>query len=419
MISLNSNYAKIYGLLLVLSLTLIISGSALAQGQAGTTLTAEKSAEGFWEKYIEYDWTIEKSANPTYLELGKGDFGFVDYTLTITKTQVSETEKIGVRGTITVTNGGEVITENLKLVDQVEYKIGAGQFQPLAGATQIITPPQLAPGETGSYDYEILFTPVAGAIYRNTVKVTITNHSGHLGEEFGPEPKADFSLPAEPTLIEKDKCAEVVDSAQIDDSEDSFDYTDPWPGPWTVCDSTIITYTAMITNVSAMCDSWYYLDNTATLTEKDSGTTHDASAEVEIYTLPCSYNNALTIGYWKTHAGFTGNNADRVTQYLPIWLGTAGGSKSIKITTASEAVYALSMNLGHPSNGITKLYAQLLATKLNIANGVNGASVAGVIASADTFLAIKNWTDWNSLSKANKNMVLGWMSALDNFNNGY
>jgi len=77
------------------------------------------------------------------------------------------------------------------------------------------------------------------------------------------------------------------------------------------------------------------------------------------------------------------------------------------------------MNLGHPSNGITKLYAQLLATKLNIANGVNGASVASVIASADAFLAIKDWTYWNSLSKADKNMVLGWMLALNNFNNGY
>jgi hypothetical protein len=335
-----------------------------------------------------------------------------------------------VRGEITVTNGGDRTTENLKLVDQVEYKAGAGQFQPLDGAKQTILPAvQLGPGETKTYPYEIIFTPVVGATYRNTVKVTITNHSGSLGEEKGPEPKADFSLPSEPTLVETDKCATVVDSAQIFDSEGNVatgfeivygdpNYPEPWPGPWTVCDSTIITYTAMITNVSAMCDSYYYLDNTATLTEDDSGTTHEASAEVEIYTLPCP-NNALTIGYWKTHAGFTGNNADRVTQYLPIWLGTAGGLKSIDILTASEAVNALSMNLGHPSNGITKLYAQLLATKLNIANGVNGASVASVIASADAFLANKDWTYWNSLSKADKNMVLGWMSALDNFNNGY
>ncbi len=40
-------------------------------GQAGTTLSAEKTAQGFWERttYKYYDWTIDKSVNPTQIDI--------------------------------------------------------------------------------------------------------------------------------------------------------------------------------------------------------------------------------------------------------------------------------------------------------------------------------------------------------------
>ena len=122
----------------------------------------------------------------------------------------------------------------------------------------------------------------------------------------------------------------------------------------------------------------------------------------------------MTIGYWKTHAGFTGKNADRVTPLLPISLGT------LDVTDAGIAVDVLTMKTyGHPSNGITKLYAQLLGAKLNIADGADGSAVASTIADADAFLATYDWEDWDSLSKAEKKAVLRWMTTLDNYNNGY
>ncbi|MCM2271116.1 MAG: hypothetical protein NDJ18_00955, partial [candidate division Zixibacteria bacterium] len=125
-----------------------------------------------------------------------------------------------------------------------------------------------------------------------------------------------------------------------------------------------------------------------------------------------------TIGYWKTHAGF-GPQADVVTQYLPIWLGTAGGAESYQVTTAAMAVDFLNMNVyGDDSNGITKLYAQLLGTKLSIADGASGDDVAAAIAAADAFLALHNYTDWAGLSSAQKEMVLGWKDTFDHFNNG-
>ncbi len=125
-----------------------------------------------------------------------------------------------------------------------------------------------------------------------------------------------------------------------------------------------------------------------------------------------------TIGYWKTHAGF-GPQADEVTQYLPIWLGTAAGAKSRLVSTAQEAVNYLSMNVyGTSSNGITKLYGQLLGAKLSIADGADGTDVAATIAAADAFLATYNYLDWAGLSNAQKAMVNGWMSTLDEYNNG-
>jgi hypothetical protein len=128
-----------------------------------------------------------------------------------------------------------------------------------------------------------------------------------------------------------------------------------------------------------------------------------------------------TIGYWKTHAGFgPGNQGDLVTALLPISLGTPGGTKSLNVTTARMAVRVLSQNYyGTADNGITKLYAQLLGVKLNIASGAGYDDVAAIIAAADIFLATHNWRDWAGLSAADKTLVLFWHNRLDYYNNGF
>lgn len=123
-----------------------------------------------------------------------------------------------------------------------------------------------------------------------------------------------------------------------------------------------------------------------------------------------------TIGYWKTHAGF-GPQADVVTPLLPLWLGTSGGVKSVHVTTAALAVSLLDKS-GDASNGINKLYAQLLAAKLNIANGASGSAVLQTITRADLFLATHSAADWTSLSSAQRQQVLAWAATLDDYNNG-
>jgi hypothetical protein len=52
-------------------------------GQAGTTLTANKTATGYWIRT--YDWTITKTANPSTLNLNVGQEGQISYNITASK----------------------------------------------------------------------------------------------------------------------------------------------------------------------------------------------------------------------------------------------------------------------------------------------------------------------------------------------
>jgi hypothetical protein len=127
-----------------------------------------------------------------------------------------------------------------------------------------------------------------------------------------------------------------------------------------------------------------------------------------------------TIGYWKNHAGLGhGNQPDMVTPLLPIWLGNPGGIRPLNVNTAETAVDVLNMDTyGDPSNGITKLMAQLLAAKLNIANGAADDEISGVITAADNFLARRRPRAWDRLDDGKKAEILGWKDSLDDYNNG-
>lgn len=126
-----------------------------------------------------------------------------------------------------------------------------------------------------------------------------------------------------------------------------------------------------------------------------------------------------TIGYWKNHAGF-GPQDDMVTPLLPQWLGDDDGDKSLAVTDAATAVDVLEQRTyGRPNNGITKLYAQLLAAKLNMASGADGADIADAVADADAFLADHDWNDWRDLDDDARAMVQDWKDMFDGYNNGY
>jgi SdrD B-like domain len=123
-------------------------------------------------------------------------------------------------------------------------------------------------------------------------------------------------------------------------------------------------------------------------------------------------------GYWKNYAGH-GPQINYFSDFLPIWLGTQGGEKSIEVTTSEVVVEILKMHIyGHPSNGITKLYAKLLTAKLNIVRGADDTDIADVIDEVDAFLGEHDWNDWKKLSEDEKKIIKIWTSMINDYNSG-
>lgn len=220
-----------------------VAQPALAQGQSGTTLTSYKTASG--QSVRTFDWTIEKAVTPDSWNLMRGDSGTSQYTVTVTKTGYTDTAYI--EGEVCVTNGGAVATENLQIVDEVTMP--PSQVVIASVNVDLSAHPVLQPGETVCYPYHVdipagYVSP--GATYKNTAHITITNHSGHLGEPFGPSPSATTTLPASPTLVN--------DTIHVEDTNG---------GSWAFSDSGSVTYERTFT-----CDADEGShENTATIVE--------------------------------------------------------------------------------------------------------------------------------------------------------
>ena len=90
------------------------------------------------------------------------------------------------------------------------------------------------------------------------------------------------------------------------------------------------------------------------------------TADLIVSTLTASQNCTFTVGYWKTHEG--------------VWPVT-----SLTLGTVSYTQAELLSILNTPSggNGLLILAHQLIAAKLNIANGADPSFVSAVIASGD------------------------------------
>jgi hypothetical protein len=274
------------------------------------------------------------------------------------------------------------------------------------GSFTITPADQLDPGETACFPYETIFTPVPGGAYKNTARASSTNFlSGNT--------TTLFNLPSV-TVTEIDEAASIADVASC---PAGFTCAPSATGPWHLTGSGNTSYSVIVTNRSAACDSTHKLDNTATLTENDTKTVRSDGASVTITTARCDADCTQTIGFWKTHDGTHGRNADLVTQHLPIWLGSANGAKSVLVTNVAQAVAIL--NKGNDaSNGINKLKAQLLGAKLNIAEGASSSAIASALQNADAFLAMYASAGWASLSSAKKQLAIRLAGTFDDYNNG-
>ena len=124
------------------------------------------------------------------------------------------------------------------------------------------------------------------------------------------------------------------------------------------------------------------------------------------------------ISYWLANDGHR-SHPDSISQYLPIWLGTPESEMALAVTSADIAhnVFTL-FTYGNPLNGITTLYSELLATKLNIAAGAMDHEISSTITEIDGFLATHDWHDWSHLTFDEKRVIAQWVMILDAYNLG-
>jgi hypothetical protein len=415
---------KIVLAVFVLSLIGVIVGGSLtvsgkggnSGGQSGTTLTAYKTASGFFEHHITYDWTLTKTASASSLTIGSSQSAQIVYTLTATRTKTAEFDLYGVQGQICVTNGGEVSTQNLVLFDHVQYNVGSGYQDVPGGSAYVDTSihPVLLPGETFCYPYSITFAPIYGANYRNAVQVTITNHSGSLGIPKGPEPKTDFTIPSTPVLFIDDENATLNETENCPPGFSCVHDSNYGTGVWQLSGTSTISFTKTVTNDAAQCGTTVTLGNSAILVEGDSNQQHPASTTTTITTQACPSPppppppgdvNVGTIGFWKNHEADT-------TALLPQYLG------NYQVSTFAQAKQVF--DAANSKNAYNQLAAQLLAAKLNVANGADSSCISATITQADSLLISAGYNGPNTTASPSgplKSTVTSVKNALDAYNN--
>ena len=419
--------------------------SQLADRQAlareGTTLSAYKTSTGFQELRTEFDWSVDKRVkkilvgeqmtlhpSTTEYHLKDGETIWIYYEIVATRTAQPERKVTGARGTVCVKNEGEVATEGLLVTDVVQAQQGSDFVHVASAPVDVSGQPVLQPGETGCYPYEIAFEAEPGVQYRNTARVSITNHAGSIGSPFGPGfggsgVASDFSIPASVVRAVSDAEAIIDDGMRADSAARwweggpcaatwyLFQCTSPYdPGTWRVTKSDTITFIVDYHNRAA-CGETLQLTNVATLTEQGpAGAAPDVrsdSATLRITTDACPNppGCTLTQGYWKQlhHAwpGRTEWEQANLRQW-PFFDSGRSWHEMLNTPVTGGDAYVI---LAH----------QYIAATLNIGNDADApAAVREARAAAGHYFSLPI----EQRAAYDRATLLAWADLLDRFNNG-
>ncbi len=251
-----------------------------------TTISAEKTACGFWEQTNTYTWSVLKEVYENEdvlkaqdsegydIQIEPGESAVVSYAISADVSGPCVTDEFGVRGEITVTNTGCNDTKDLTIWDTVQTMPCEGEFTDYV-TFQVDTSchPVLKAGESYSYAYEIAFEPIEDVAYRNVANVTISNFVDQDGVCFGDVACAEFSLPESPAITIVDDEACLRDDFTVPDGFVVEALTDV--GPWELESDGGITHWEFcvnlnVTNVDAARNMTYVLCNQAILDPEDT-----------------------------------------------------------------------------------------------------------------------------------------------------
>jgi hypothetical protein len=358
-------------------------------------LNVTKSASTTYVR--DWHWSLTKTANPnTTITIVRGSSTNIGYAVVATPTAVDSGFTIS--GSVTVHNPAPIAATLSSLVDTlsdstpVALQCGGSAPFTIDGGADLVCSYSIARGG-----------PAGGS---NTATATLANNTGG-STTFDASVNYAFGNPATVlhTFVTVTDPGVTTNATgwSLANSPASFLFGAPRGGSF--------VFNVMAGNVSAACNTFATVTNTAQLSDGDH--ILQASASHQLYSGACvnNVNNCtLSIGFWKNHA-------DQLAPELPQRLGTLGGLKTVNVLSATQAVSLLS-NSGDASNGVNKLYSQMLAAKLNIFRGASPSAVSSIISAADAFLASNNSADWGAMSKNNKTQVTNWASTFDQYNNG-
>lgn len=340
-----------------------------------------------------YTWKIEKSAEKTALELQKGEVYSLPYKIIVSNT--SADSNWAVNGDITIKNpdpGNAATVTDVKdeisgVNDAAAVDCGGLPFTIPAGGTKTCTYSSPLPDGTDR---------------TNTATVTTSAESKVGGGSGTAAVKFDGA-----TTINK-----IDDMIKVSDT-----YSGGPQGVDVSANDAPKTFTYNRDISFDECGD-HEVNNTASFVTNTTGTKGESSATVKV-TIDCAQGCTLTIGYWKTHADPNSTRHD-ATQTLEVLAAaqppiTVGGN-TVTATAGTYNVVSLLSFSGDPSKPINKLYAQLVAAKLNIANGADGSAVSTTIAQADSFLTSKQPNQ--NLSGPARQTAVSLAAALESFNSG-
>ncbi|NUO64047.1 MAG: hypothetical protein HOQ11_15525 [Gemmatimonadaceae bacterium] len=405
---------------------------------SGTVLSATTTATGFREDRLEYDWTVKKTLHTIFTgpymtpeeptgvtTVTPTDPKWLEYRVEATRNEGTRYSATGVRGEVCVTNGGAVATEGLTIADVVRASTGSGPYQDfVARAVDVSGNPVLAAGEKHCYPYEIAFAAAGGTQYRSTARVTITNHSGYLGQPFGPGAggsglSAGFTIPETSVAVTRDASAAL-------DEQIVPACTNMWPSvycswafahgpnlPASITQSATFDFMVDLNNYAA-CDEEFPLKNSVALTEsgpRESGEAPQVrrdSTTLLVRTMSCPPKPAnpgctLTVGYWKNHAWPSGVRYTWEPEPALNFFDSGITWKNILSTQPRGDAYLI---LAH----------QYVAARLNqlVGHSYVPPEVNRALKSAHDYFALSP----DARALVSRDQVIAWASLLDRYNNG-
>jgi hypothetical protein len=328
-----------------------------------------------------WDWDIIKSGDQTSLTISLGQQFLVNYTVTVSAESIDSDHAV---------NGG-ISVHNPAPIDAT-----------LNGVFDVVSP-----GIVGTVDCGVTFpyTLTAGGTLNCTYSADLPDASDRTNTATAtlqntPGGTTDFSGSAavnfdDAEMNEVDECVSVSDDQHgalgtvcASESPHTFEYSHNI-GPYTVCGTRTFV-------------------NVATFTTNDTGTTGSSSHSINV-NVPCGTGCTLTQGYWKTHSSFGPAPYDDTWALLPNGANTTfflSGRTWYQVfwtPPAGNAYY----NLAH----------QYMAARLNILNGASTTpAVQSALAAATTFF--NTYGPNATLTRQQRQQVLGWASTLDAYNNG-